>query len=108
MMRNAGAKTVHMRITSPPTKHPCFYGIDTPSAEELLAHNMSIEEIAKKIGADSLAYVSLDGLYRAMDVKDGRNDAAPSFCDACFSGDYPVELIDKDSRNCQGKILKAV
>ncbi len=108
MVRGAGAKTVHMRITSPPTKYPCFYGINTPSAEELLAHNMSVDEIATKIGADSLAYVSLDGLYRAMDVKEGRNNDAPSYCDACFSGDYPVELIDKDSRNCSGQILKAV
>lgn len=108
MVRAAGAKTVHMRITSPPTKHPCFYGIDTPSAEELLAHNMSVEEIAQKIGADSLAYVSLDGLYRAMDKKDGRNNENPSYCDACFSGDYPVELVDQQTRNCSGKILKAV
>jgi amidophosphoribosyltransferase len=103
MVRAAGAKSVHMRITSPPTKYPCFYGIDTPSSEELLAHSMSTEDIAKQIGADSLAYVSLDGLYRAMGKADGRNPAKPAYCDACFSGDYPVELIDFEMKNCSGE-----
>jgi amidophosphoribosyltransferase len=98
MVRGAGAKSVHMRITSPPTKHPCFYGIDTPSSEELLAHNMDVEGIAKQIGADSLAYVSLDGLYRAMNIKEGRDDQKPAYCDACFSGDYPVELVDHEEK----------
>lgn len=108
MVRAAGAKTVHMRITSPPTKHPCFYGIDTPSSEELLAHNMSVEDIAEQIGADSLSYVSLDGLYRAMNISEGRDQSAPAYCDACFSGEYPVELTDQESTSCSGKILKAV
>lgn len=93
MVRQAGAKEVHMRISSPPTAHSCFYGIDTPSTEELLAHRMSVDEIAKHIGADSIAYVSIDGLYRAMgEMK--REAGAPQFCDACFTGDYAVELTD--------------
>ena len=107
MVRGAGAKSVHMRISSPPTKYPCFYGIDTPSSDELLAHTKDAQEICKQIGADSLAYVSLDGLYRAMG-QSGRNAEKPSYCDACFSGDYPVELVDRELKNCSGKILKAV
>lgn len=93
MMRGAGAKEVHMRISSPPTMHSCFYGIDTPSTDELLAHRMSVEKIRAFIGADSLAYVSMDGLYRA--VGEAKRDmGAPQFCDACFTGEYPVELTD--------------
>lgn len=93
MIREAGAKEVHMRISSPPTSHSCFYGIDTPSTEELLAHSKSIEDIREFIQADSLAYVSLDGLYRAVGEAK-RNGELPQFCDACFTGDYPVELTD--------------
>ncbi len=93
MVRNAGAREVHMRITSPPTKHSCFYGIDTPQEDKLLAHNYTVEQMCRFIGADSLAFISLDGLYRAMG-EPKRNDAAPQFCDACFSGDYAIPLID--------------
>ncbi len=93
MMRSAGAKEVHMRISSPPTKHSCFYGIDTPSSEELLASQKSIEEICAYIKADSLAYISTDGLYRAVG-ETRRNASAPQYCDACFTGEYPVELVD--------------
>jgi len=100
MVREAGAKEVHMRISSPPTKHSCFYGIDTPSSEELLAHSMDAENICKHIKADSLAYVSIDGLYRAVGEAKRNNDL-PQYCDACFSGDYPVELTDHTS-NCSG------
>lgn len=96
MVRAAGAKEVHMRISSPPTTHSCFYGIDTPDKEELLAHRKSVEEIRKYIKADSLAYVSIDGLYRAVG-ESGRNARAPQFCDACLSGEYPVELVDHDN-----------
>ncbi|MFN3700510.1 MAG: amidophosphoribosyltransferase [Alphaproteobacteria bacterium] len=95
MVRNAGAKEVHMRISSPPTAHSCFYGIDTPSTEELLAHKMSVEEICKFIQADSLSYVSIDGLYRATGAA-MRGDN-PKFCDACFTGDYPVARHDHDN-----------
>lgn len=102
MVRAAGAKEVHMRISSPPTSHSCFYGIDTPSTEELMAHKFSVEEIAKHIGVDSLAYISVDGLYRAVG-EESRNDNTPQYCDACFTGDYAVELVDKElSAGCGG------
>lgn len=96
MMREAGAAEVHMRISSPPTAHSCFYGIDTPDTEELLAHKMSPEEIGDYVGADSLSYISIDGLYRAVGEA-RRNNKAPQFCDACFTGDYAVELTDKNN-----------
>jgi amidophosphoribosyltransferase len=94
MVRSAGAKEVHMRISSPPTNHSCFYGIDTPSQEELMAYKYSPEEIAKLIGVDSLAYISVDGLYQALG-ETKRNNDLPQYCDACFTGDYAVELVDK-------------
>ncbi len=98
MMRQGGAKEVHMRISSPPTKYSCFYGIDTPKNEELFAHTHSVEEIAEAIGVDSLAYISWDGLYRAVGEAK-RNADAPQFCDACFTGDYPVPLTDQENRH---------
>ncbi len=104
MMRAAGASEVHMRISSPPSKYSCFYGIDTPSSEELLAHTHSVEEIAKYIGVDSLAYISIDGLYRAMG-KPGRIANDPGYCDACFTGDYAVKLTDQLAFNCSGEKL---
>ena len=91
MVREAGAKEVHMRIASPPTISPCYYGVDTPDKDKLIASHMSVDEIAKEIGADSLAFVTEDGLYRAMGFADGRNQDCPQFCDACFTGDYPVQ-----------------
>ena len=93
MVRQAGAAEVHMRISSPPTMHPCFYGIDTPKQEELLASHMSVDQIAKHIGADSLAFISMDGLYRAVG-ENKRDPFSPQFCDACFSGDYAIPLTD--------------
>lgn len=95
MMRSAGAKEVHMRISSPPTTNSCFYGVDTPEREQLLAANQSLEEMTKTIGVDSLAFISMDGLYRAMGQKK-RLNSMPQYCDACFSGDYPVPLVDRD------------
>jgi amidophosphoribosyltransferase len=80
-------------VASPPTTHSCFYGVDTPNTDELLAHRMDVEAMRREIGADSLAFIPMDGLYRAMDGAK-RNAAAPQFCDACFSGDYPIELPD--------------
>lgn len=100
MLRSAGAKEVHMRISSPPTAHSCFYGIDTPSTSALLAHRMSVEEIREYIGVDSLSYISIPGLYKAMG-ESGRDDKNPAFCDACFTGDYPVALTD-NTANCAG------
>ena len=93
MVRAAGAAEVHMRISSPPTTHSCFYGIDTPERAKLLAARHSIAEMASLIGADSLAFISLDGLYRAL-RKPGRDAAKPQFCDACFTGEYPITLSD--------------
>ena len=90
MMRAAGARQVHMRIASPPTTDPCFYGVDTPDRDKLMAAQMNIADMCSEIGADSLAFVSIDGLYRAMGEA-GRNGATPQFCDACFTGDYPVK-----------------
>jgi amidophosphoribosyltransferase len=95
MVRRAGAREVHMRISSPPTIHSCFYGIATPERSQLLASRYDVAAMAEFIGADSLAFVSIDGLYRAMGEK-RRNAMAPRFCDACFTGDYPIPLIDAD------------
>src|SRR5579871_825306 len=93
MVRDAGAREVHFRVASPPTTHSCFYGVDTPNTDDLLAHRMDPEAMRQEIGADSLSFISMDGLYRAtVDAK--RNKAAPQFCDACFSGSYPIELTD--------------
>ncbi|MGY4396143.1 amidophosphoribosyltransferase [Sphingomonas sp. UYAg733] len=95
MMRDAGAAEVHMRIASPPTRHSCFYGVDTPERGKLLAANMNIEEMNTYIQADSLAFVSIDGLYKALG-EPGRAANRPSHCDACFTGDYPTMLTDHD------------
>jgi len=94
MVRAAGATEVHMRISSPPTTHSCFYGIDTPERNQLLAARSDVTEMAQIIGVDSLAFISIDGLYRAMG--EARRDAGqPQFCDACFTGDYPTSLTDQ-------------
>jgi amidophosphoribosyltransferase len=95
MMRDAGAREVHMRIASPPTTNPCFYGVDTPEKSKLLASRMSIEEMAEYIRVDSLEFLSIDGLYRAVGEA-RRNPDAPQYCDACFTGAYPTALTDKD------------
>ena len=102
MVRNAGAAEVHMRVSSPPTTHSCFYGIDTPERSKLLAAIHSVEAMAELIGADSLAFISIDGLYRALNRGD-RNAARPQYCDACFTGDYPIALPDLD-QNDQGRL----
>ncbi|HYE00034.1 MAG TPA: amidophosphoribosyltransferase, partial [Alphaproteobacteria bacterium] len=101
MVRAAGAKEVHLRISSPPTTHSCFYGVDTPERSKLLASSNSVEQMAALIGADSLAFVSIDGLYRAMGHP-ARDTAKPAFCDACFTGDYPIRLADHDSGAGEG------
>tara|TARA_B100000686_G_scaffold72987_1_gene78709 strand:+ start:1166 stop:2602 length:1437 start_codon:yes stop_codon:yes gene_type:complete len=95
MMRDAGAKEVHMRISSPPIKFPDYYGIDTPSVNELIAANKSIKEIQKLLKLDSLHFLSLEGLYRSMGYKN-RNKDCPQYTDHCFTGDYPTRLIDRD------------
>ncbi len=94
LVRSAGATEVHMRIAAPPTAFPCFYGINTPSREELLASQMDLPSMARHIGVDSLAFISIDGLYRAMG-ETGRSGEQPQYCDACFTGEYPIPLIDQ-------------
>ncbi|WP_245415838.1 amidophosphoribosyltransferase [Mesorhizobium denitrificans] len=93
MVRDAGAKEVHMRIASPPTRSSCYYGVDTPEKAKLLASRMSVEEMAEFIRVDSLGFLSLEGLYRAVG-ESGRNSEQPQFCDACFSTEYPTRLAD--------------
>ena len=94
MMRDAGAREVHMRIASPPTRHRCFYGVDTPERAKLLAAQMSVEQMRDYINADSLAFISIDGLYRALgETRDAVN---PQRCDACFTGEYPTRLTDHE------------
>ncbi len=96
MLKNAGAKEIHMRIASPPVKFPCYYGIDTPSESELLASKYSIKEIASYIGVDSLKFITLNGVYNALGFPSGRDPNNPQFTDHYFSGDYPVRLVDKN------------
>jgi amidophosphoribosyltransferase len=91
MVRNAGAKEVHMRISCPPTISPCYYGVDTPSRKQLIAANKSVEEIREYIGADSLAYLSLEGLKKACG-----EGGKISYCSACYTGKYPTDIIDVD------------
>ncbi|MCW2954418.1 MAG: amidophosphoribosyltransferase [Conexibacter sp.] len=93
MLRDAGAKEVHLRITAPPIRHPCHYGIDMSTSEEMIAHGRTTEEIAAELGADSLHYLSLEGVYKAIGVP------RETHCDACFSGEYPIE----GGRAAQGK-----
>jgi amidophosphoribosyltransferase len=89
MIRSAGAKEVHMRISGPPTISPCFYGVDTPSKKQLIGANKSVDEIREYIGADSLAFLSVDGLKKAC----GEGETT-SYCTACYTGNYPTDIID--------------
>ncbi|MXO90429.1 amidophosphoribosyltransferase [Pontixanthobacter aquaemixtae] len=98
MMRDAGATEVHFRVASPPFANSCFYGVDTPEREKLLAAQMDMDAMRDHIGADSLAFVSIDGLYRAVGLE-GRNSACPQYCDACFTGEYPTPLTDQAGRD---------
>ncbi|MSO53712.1 MAG: amidophosphoribosyltransferase [Rhodospirillales bacterium] len=95
MVRGAGATEVHMRVSSPPIAHSCFYGIDTPEREQLMAAQHDLKAMADRLKVDSLAFISMDGLYRA--VGEPKRDArAPRYCDACFTGDYPTPLTDRN------------
>ncbi|MCA1689744.1 MAG: amidophosphoribosyltransferase, partial [Actinobacteria bacterium] len=85
MLRDAGAAEIHMRICAPPIEHPCHYGIDMSTREEMIAHGRTVEEIAEELGCDSLAYLSLEGVYEAI------NGTRATHCDACFTGEYPLE-----------------
>ncbi len=98
MMHDAGAAEVHMRIASPPTRHSCFYGVDTPERAKLLAAKHDLCGMTDFIHADSLAFVSIDGLYKALGGH-GRPTIRPGHCDACFTGDYPTTLTDQDENS---------
>jgi amidophosphoribosyltransferase len=104
MILEAGAAEVHFRIASPPTAWPCFYGVDTPERSKLLAATMTEDEMRDWIGVNSLKFVTLDGLYRAAGEAAGRDPARPQYCDACFSGEYPVAPSDMIE---QGFMMKA-
>jgi amidophosphoribosyltransferase len=101
MIRAAGAKEVHFRVCAPPTIGPCYYGVDTPTHEELVANRLSLPEIRDFITADSLAYLSEEGLYSFMSGK------SPGFCDACFTGDYPV-AVENEAEARQMKLFDAL
>ncbi|MGL9732830.1 MAG: amidophosphoribosyltransferase [Wolbachia sp.] len=90
MLKDAGVKEIHLKISSPPIKYSCFYGIDTPERKDLIAANQSIKEIKANIGVNSLTFLSIDGLYQAV-KKQKRNNIAPQYCDACFTGNYPID-----------------
>ncbi|WP_296762487.1 amidophosphoribosyltransferase [Sediminimonas sp.] len=107
MILDAGAAEVHFRIASPPTAWPCFYGVDTPQREKLLAAGMSEEEMRSHLQVDSLRFVTLDGLYRAVGEAQGRDAGCPQYCDACFSGDYPVAPSDMIEKGFQLKVKAA-
>ena len=94
MMREAGAREVHLRISSPPIAYPDFYGIDTPERDRLLAARMDLEGMRRFVGPNSLAFLSVDGIYRAMGYP-GRDMRQPQFTDHCFTGDYPTRLVDR-------------
>jgi amidophosphoribosyltransferase len=97
-MYEAGAKEVHMRIASPPITNPDYYGIDTPLKVELLAANKNLEEMREFLGADSLAFLSVEGIYRALGYnhRDAKN---PQFTDHCFTGEYPTTLTDQNGQS---------
>ncbi|MDE2018651.1 MAG: amidophosphoribosyltransferase, partial [Hyphomicrobiales bacterium] len=103
MLRDAGAREVHFRISSPPIAHPDYYGIDTPEREKLLAATHSLDEMRRYIGADSLAFLSVEGLYRALG-EPGRDAAEPQFTDHCFTGDYPTRLVDRDEAQAPKRV----
>jgi amidophosphoribosyltransferase len=92
MIRHAGAREVHFRVASPPITGPCYYGIDTPTREELIASSHDVEQIRRHLGVDTLGYLSLDGMLRAA------GGDSQAFCHACFSGDYPTPTPDDGSR----------
>jgi amidophosphoribosyltransferase len=101
MIRGAGAREVHVRVSSPPTTNPCFYGIDTPTRAELIGSSHSVDEIRQFLGADTLGYLSREGLYAFL------GGLRQGFCDACFTGEYPVPLIDVDANARQLHLFEA-
>lgn len=104
MMREAGAAEVHMRIASPPTRHSCFYGVDTPERAKLLAAQMDVQRMRDYIKVDSLAFLSIDGLYKALG-EDMRVEETPQYCDACFTGEYPTRLTDYEEAAADDQLV---
>ena len=98
MLYDSGAKAVHLRIASPPIKYPDYYGVDTPSTTELLAAKNNLEEMKEIVNATSLKFLSIEGLYRSMGFEN-RNKSFPQFTDHCFTGDYPVDPVDANSKD---------
>ena len=98
MVQEAGARSVHFRVASPPTQWPCFYGVDTPERGDLIAAQMDPRSMAEFVGVDTLRFVTIDGLYRACGSPQGRGEASRQFCDACFTGDYPVVRADGEQQ----------
>src|SRR5262249_53905912 len=97
MIRQAGATEVHLRISCPPTVAPCYYGVDTPSKEELIAARQSVDEIRQFIGADSLGYLSMEGLLTACGADD---EEKPKYCTACYTSKYPIEVTAEMKQRC--------
>ena len=95
MIRDAGAKEIHMRISSPPMKFSCYYGIDTPLKEELIAHSLEVEKIRDYITSDTLGYLSAEGITKAVTNGDKSLNGKANYCFACFDGNYPVEITDE-------------
>ncbi|KJV65707.1 phosphoribosyl transferase domain protein [Ehrlichia cf. muris str. EmCRT] len=93
LLHKAGVKQIHLRISSPPTVNSCFYGIDTPEESKLIANRLSQSEIKDTLGCDSLYFLSIDGLYKAI-CNTKRNNTIPQYCDACFTGDYPIGKME--------------
>jgi amidophosphoribosyltransferase len=98
LLREAGATEVHFRLASPPVKHPCYYGIDMPTREELIASHRNEDEIREMLGVDSLGYLSLEGMMSSVDAK-------ATFCSACFSGHYPAPLVDLERSESAREVL---
>ena len=95
MLKAAGAKEVHIRVSSPPVMHPCYFGIDTPNRIQLVGATHSLEEIRRMIGADSIAYLSVEGLLRAIGNVSDKLDSKCGLCTACFDGDYPMDVPEE-------------
>ena len=102
-LREAGAREIHMRISCPPIRYPCFYGVDFSSKGELIACSNTVDQICDFIGADSLSYPTLEGMFRAMPLPE------KEFCSACFTGKYPVKIVDEYTKTClEGRPVEAV
>lgn len=97
LLRDGGAVEVHVRVSSPPIKYPCFMGVDMASQQELIAHKLDIQAICKRIGADSLAYISLDGMMRAVGAINSEGEPQ-GYCNACFTGNYPIPLVERPDK----------